>query len=81
MKKVTRCSGIKNTKEEIYKIIQSLTEQGKGVIIISSYLPEVMGLSDRMMIMSEGKLVGEMGGEELKNATENDVLRIASGLK
>ena len=67
-------------KEEIYKIIQSLTAQGKGVIIVSSYLPEVMSLSDRMYIMFEGKIVGEMDREELKRAAEHDVLKVASGI-
>ena len=65
-------------KEEIYKIIEGLTKQGKGVIIISSYLPEVMGLSDRMVIMAENRIAGVVEGEELKRMSEEDALRAAS---
>lgn len=45
-------------KVEIYKLIEELIANGKAVILISSYLPEVMGLSDRLFIMSEGKCTG-----------------------
>ncbi|HHT24295.1 MAG TPA: sugar ABC transporter ATP-binding protein [Clostridiaceae bacterium] len=45
-------------KAEIYKLIEELIADGKAVILISSYLPEVMGLSDRLFIMSEGKCTG-----------------------
>ena len=65
-------------KQEIYKIMESLTKQGKAIILISSYLPEVMGLSDRLMVMSEGKVTGELDAETIKSATEEDVLRLAS---
>ena len=65
-------------KEEIFKLIESLVEQGKGVIIISSYLPEVMGLSDRMIVMSEGHVAGTVEAEELKMMREEDILRVAS---
>ena len=65
-------------KQEIYAIIEKLTRNGKAVILISSYLPEVMGLSDRLIIMSEGKIVGEMDNEELKQATEKDVMAVAA---
>ena len=65
-------------KEEIFKIIENLTRQGKGVIIVSSYLPEAMGLSDRMIVMSEGHVAGVLEPENLKIMQEEDVLRIAS---
>lgn len=65
-------------KEEIFQIIQSLTKQGKGVILISSYLPEAMGLSDRLVIMAEGRVMDTIGKERLLHMTEEDVLRIAS---
>lgn len=65
-------------KEEIYKIIESLIAQGKGVIIISSYLPEAIGLADRLAIMAEGHVAGILDGEELKKLREEDILRIAS---
>jgi len=51
-------------KYEIYQIINDLAKQGKCVIVISSELPEVIGLSDRIYILNEGKIVGELGKEE-----------------
>ena len=51
-------------KYEIYCIINDLVAAGKSVIMISSELPEVLGMSDRIYIMNEGKFVGELNGEE-----------------
>ncbi|WP_297428420.1 multiple monosaccharide ABC transporter ATP-binding protein [Clostridium sp.] len=51
-------------KYEIYTIINDLVAQGKAVIVISSELPEVLGLSDRVYIMNEGKIIGELDKEE-----------------
>lgn len=65
-------------KQEIYKLIERLTAQGRGVILISSYLPEVMGLSDRLIVMAQGRITAEYDKEALKTLTEVDVLRMAS---
>ena len=65
-------------KEEIFKLIERLTEAGKGVILISSYLPEVMGLSDRMIVMAQGKITAAYSKEEMKDLTEEQVLLAAS---
>lgn len=65
-------------KEEIYKLMEKLTEQGRGIILISSYLPEVMGLADRLIVMAQGRMTGEFGKEELLTLKEEDVLRRAS---
>ena len=65
-------------KEEIYKLMEKLTEQGRSIILISSYLPEVMGLADRLIVMAQGKITGEFDKEELKTLREEDVLRRAS---
>ena len=65
-------------KQEIYKIIESLAKEGKGIILISSYLPEVMGLSDRCIVMAEGRITGELSREELKNTAEEQMLKLAS---
>ncbi len=51
-------------KYEIYCIINDLVAQGKSVIMISSELPEVLGMSDRIYVMNEGKIVGELSAEE-----------------
>lgn len=51
-------------KYEIYCIINSLVEAGKSVIMISSELPEILGMCDRIYVMNEGKIVGELDREE-----------------
>lgn len=65
-------------KQEIYRIVEKLISEGRSVILISSYLPEVMGLSDRLIVMAHGRITAEYGPEELKSLTEEDVLRSAS---
>jgi ABC-type sugar transport system ATPase subunit len=62
-------------KAEIYKVIGDLAAEGLGVVVVSSYLPEVLGLADRVLVMREGTVAGELPAE---GATEEDVLRIAS---
>ena len=51
-------------KYEIYGIINELAAQGKGLIVISSEMPELLGISDRIYVMNEGEIVGEMSSEE-----------------
>jgi putative multiple sugar transport system ATP-binding protein len=51
-------------KYEIYGIINALAESGKAVILISSEMPELLGMSDRIYIMNDGRIVGEMPVEE-----------------
>ena len=58
-------------KYEIYCIITDLVAAGKSVIMISSELPEVLGMSDRIYIMNEGKIVGEVSGQE---ATQENIM-------
>jgi rhamnose transport system ATP-binding protein len=62
-------------KAEIYKVIGDLAAQGLGVVVVSSYLPEVLGLADRVLVMREGSVAGELPAE---GATEEDVLALAS---
>lgn len=62
-------------KYEIYSIIVELAKQGKTIIMISSEMPELIGMSDRIMIMCEGRLSGVIEG---KSATEEEVMRLAS---
>ncbi|MDD6201767.1 MAG: sugar ABC transporter ATP-binding protein [Lachnospiraceae bacterium] len=61
-------------KYEIYTIMNQLVEQGMSIIMISSELPEVLGMSDRLYVMSEGKIMGELSAEE---ATEQKVMAMA----
>ena len=51
-------------KYEIYCIINQLAAEGKSVIMISSELPEVLGMSDRIYIMNEGRMAGEVNAGE-----------------
>ncbi len=60
-------------KYEIYCIINDLAAQGKCVVMISSELPEVLGMSDRIYIMNEGKMVGEMKAED---ATQENIMAL-----
>lgn len=62
-------------KFEIYSIIADLAQQGKSIIMISSEMPELLGMSDRVMVMSEGKLTGILEGGQ---ATETEVMRLAA---
>ena len=52
-------------KYEIYCIINDLVAEGKSVIMISSEMPEVLGMCDRIYVMNEGRMVGELSGEEV----------------
>lgn len=61
-------------KFEVYELMIKLAQQGIGVIMISSELPEVIGISDRVIIMREGKLSGELKGSDL---TEEKILSYA----
>jgi ABC-type sugar transport system ATPase subunit len=65
-------------KYEIYKIINELASQGVGIVLISSELPEVMGMSDRILVMSEGKIVGEFNRND---ATQEKIMTCATGGK
>ena len=51
-------------KYEIYCIINDLVAAGKSVIMISSELPEVLGMSDRIYVMNEGRIAGELNAQE-----------------
>jgi ABC-type sugar transport system ATPase subunit len=62
-------------KAEIYKVIGDLAAEGLGVVVVSSYLPEVLGLADRVLVMREGAVAGELPAQ---GATEEDVLHLAS---
>ena len=65
------------TKQQIYRLIRDLAAEGKAVIVISSEMPEVIGLADRILVMREGRVAGELDGAE---ATEDAVVRLAMGV-
>ncbi|WP_136606086.1 sugar ABC transporter ATP-binding protein [Paenibacillus dokdonensis] len=62
-------------KFEIYTIIKDLAKQGKSIIMISSEMPELIGMSDRIMVMSEGRLTGILDGDA---ASEEEIMRLAA---
>jgi ribose transport system ATP-binding protein len=64
------------TKEQIYKFIAALAESGKAVIVISSEMPELIGICDRILVMRSGRIVGEVAGEHM---TENEIVVLATG--
>jgi len=60
-------------KSEIYKLIYELAEEGKSIIVISSELPEVMRLGDRIIVMCEGHITGEVGA----GASQEEIMSLA----
>lgn len=62
-------------KYEIYKLINALVEKGLAILLISSELPEVLGMSDRIYVMNEGKIVGEF---PIKEATQEKIMAMAT---
>ena len=65
-------------KAEIYSLMHELVAQGLAVVMISSELPEILGMSDRVVVMREGKYAGELPRAE---ANEESVMALATGLK
>lgn len=63
-------------KYEVYELFNKLSDQGVAIIMISSELPEVLGMSDRVMVIHEGQINGEL---EAKTATQEDILYLAAG--
>src|SRR5262249_32345175 len=63
-------------KEEIYKLIDELARRGVAILFASSEMEEVIGLSDRVLVMHEGRITGELSRSEL---TEEAIMRLATG--
>jgi ribose transport system ATP-binding protein len=68
-------------KSEIYRIINDLARSGVGVIVISSELPEVIGVADRVLVMREGEIAGELGGHSGKPISQEGIIELATGSK
>jgi putative multiple sugar transport system ATP-binding protein len=62
-------------KFEIYTLMNKLVEQGMSIIMISSELPEVLGMSDRVYVVSGGVIAGEIDG---KDATQENIMKLAT---
>ncbi|NUK30211.1 sugar ABC transporter ATP-binding protein [Parageobacillus sp. VR-IP] len=63
-------------KSEIYNLIFELARKGKAIVVVSSELPEILGLSDRVIVMHEGRKTGELTREE---ATQERIMQLATG--
>ena len=65
-------------KKEIYDLINEFKSQGKAIIMISSEMPELLGLSDRVLVLSHGQITGEF---DIKDATQEKILKCAVEVK
>ena len=63
-------------KSEIYKIINMLAQRGDAVIVISSELPEILGVCDRILVFHEGHITGQLN---IKDATQESIMHYALG--
>ncbi len=66
------------TKQQIYHFISALAREGRSIIVVSSEMPEVIGLCTRVAVMREGRIVGVLEGDEI---SEQEIMRYAAGLK
>ena len=64
-------------KSEIHRLLRDLARSGIGIVVISSELPELLGLCDRVLVIHEGTVAGEVEGEAM---TEEAIMRLASGI-
>ncbi|MDF2594795.1 MAG: D-xylose transporter ATP-binding protein [Clostridia bacterium] len=62
-------------KYEIYKLITELVKEGRSIVMISSELPELIGMCDRIYVMSGGKITGELGNKEF---TQENIMKLAT---
>ena len=63
-------------KQEIYELMERLAEQGVAIVFVSSEMEEILGMSDRTLVMHEGRITGELQRDEL---SEEAVMQLATG--
>jgi ribose transport system ATP-binding protein len=66
------------TKQQIYHFIAALAAEGVSVVVISSEMPEIIGICHRVVVMREGQITGVLTGDHIN---ENEIMRYAAGLK
>ena len=66
------------TKQQIYHFISALARDGRAIIVVSSEMPEIIGLCTRVAVMREGRIVGMLEGDEI---SEQEIMRYSAGLK
>ncbi len=64
------------SKQEIYKVMVDLLKEGKAILMVSSDMPEVISMSDRVIVFKQGQIAGELAGEEI---TEENILTLSIG--
>jgi ribose transport system ATP-binding protein len=64
-------------KEQIYKFIATLADEGRSIIVVSSEMQELIGICDRILVMRAGRIVGEVQGDHM---TENEIVQLATGV-
>jgi len=64
-------------KAEIHRLLRELARAGIGIIVISSEMPELLGLSDRVLVVREGRIAGELSADAM---SEEAVILLASGV-
>ena len=67
-------------KSEIYRIIDELAKRNIGIIVISSELPEIIGVCDRVLVMREGRIAGEVGGPGGEAITQENIMAYGTGM-
>ena len=67
-------------KAEIYAVIQQLADKGMAVVFISSELPEIIGVCKRVIVMREGVVMGEVGGDTGIEVTQQNIMKLATGV-
>ena len=67
-------------KAEIYGVIQQLANKGMAVVFISSELPEILGVCKRVIVMREGVVMGEVGGDTGIEVTQQNIMKLATGV-
>ncbi len=63
-------------KREIYELMNELTKKGVAIIMVSSELPEILGMSDRVIVVHEGTITGEL---PIQEATQEKIMTLATG--
>ncbi|MDU6669768.1 MAG: ATP-binding cassette domain-containing protein, partial [Bradyrhizobium sp.] len=66
-------------KSEIYSIIDNLAKSGTAILVISSDLPEILGICDRVLVMRSGQLAGELQQSATTPITQEDIMALATG--
>jgi len=66
------------TKAELFKLLGALAEDGRGIVLISSYLPELINLCDRVLVLRDGAIAGELQRDEL---SEERIAELATGVR